>query len=258
MLFYFLPQAWTVAIFDRLVRFDYPGGFGALRFIEDDPNGTMRAIGTAVDPNVLGGMMILVAALLVPQLAAKVTVLPRWLTGVMLATAGLALYLTYSRSALLGLAAAVGLVAVLKYRRLLPWAVAAGLLLLVLPVTQEYVARLWEGFGGQDLATQMRFGEYKDALILIERYPLFGVGFTGVPDLDIYLGVSMLYLILAENMGLGGSGDFYCDYYRLFHYGFPSLAPRLQPDCWRRSCWAMPARSLARWSAASSTTTGST
>ena len=46
---------------DRLARFDYPGGFGALRYIEDDPSGTMRAIGTAVDPNVLGGMMIMVA-----------------------------------------------------------------------------------------------------------------------------------------------------------------------------------------------------
>ena len=143
--FYVMPQAWTIAIFDRLVRFDYPGGAGALRFIEDDPTGTMRAIGTAVDPNVLGGMMILVAALLVPQLAAKQTVFPRWLTGVMLGSAGLALYLTYSRSALLGLAAAVALVAVLKYRRLIPWAVAAGLLLLVLPVTQDMWRACWKG-----------------------------------------------------------------------------------------------------------------
>jgi polysaccharide biosynthesis protein PslJ len=50
----------------------------------------------------------------------------------------------------------------------------------------------------------MRFGEYQDALTLIGRYPLFGVGFTGVPDIDLYLGVSMLYLIIAENMGLVG------------------------------------------------------
>ena len=122
----------------------------------------------------------------------------------MLGSAGLALYLTYSRSALLGLASAVALVAALKYRRLIPWFIGAGVLLLLLPITQDYVARLLEGFAGQDLATQMRFGEYKDALILIERYPLFGVGFTGTPDMDIYLGVSMLYLIMAENMGLIG------------------------------------------------------
>ena len=204
VIFYVLPQEITVGILDRMARFDYPGGFGALRFIEDDPNGTLRAIGTAVDPNVLGGMMILVAALLTPQIVSSKPIFPRALTAVMLATATLALYLTYSRSALLGLASAVALLAVLKYRRLIPLAIMAGILLLLLPITQEYVARLLEGLAGQDLATQMRFGEYKDALILIERYPLFGVGFTGTPDLDIYLGVSMLYLIIAENMGIIG------------------------------------------------------
>lgn len=204
VLFYVLPQEITVGILDRMARFDYPGGFGALRFIEDDPNGTMRAIGTAVDPNVLGGMMIVVAALMLPQLVSSQPIFPRWFTFAMWVTAVLALYLTYSRSALLGLASSMALLAVLKYRRLIPLGIAGALLLLLLPVTQEYVARLLEGFAGQDLATQMRFGEYKDALILLERYPLFGVGFTGTPDMDIYLGVSMLYLIIAENMGIIG------------------------------------------------------
>jgi len=204
VLFYVLPQAVTVEILNRLARFDYPGGYGALRFIEDDPNGTMRAIGTAVDPNVLGGMMILVTGLLAPQLFARVTLWPRWLTLVMLVTAALALYLTYSRSALVGMATSLGLLAVLKYRKLIPLGIVGLLLLLLLPQTQEYVARFQEGLAGEDLATQMRFGEYKDALILISRYPIFGVGFTGVPDIDIYLGVSMLYLIIAENMGLVG------------------------------------------------------
>ncbi|MFO7634698.1 MAG: O-antigen ligase family protein [Caldilinea sp.] len=208
VLFYVLPQESTVALLDRMARFDYPGGFGALRFIEDDPNGTMRAIGTSVDPNVLGGMMILTAALMLPQLVSSQPIFPRWFTFVMLATAMTALYLTYSRSALLGLASVMALLAVLKYRKLIPLGIAAGLLLLLLPITQEYVARLLEGFAGEDLATQMRFGEYKDALILIERYPLFGVGFTGTPDMDIYLGVSMLYLTIAENMGVIGLGMF--------------------------------------------------
>ncbi len=204
VVFYVIPDSWTVAILDRLARFDYPGGYGALRYIEDDPEGTMRAIGTAVDPNVLGGMMILVAALAAPQLAAKECVLPRWMAWVMMIMATLALYLTYSRSALLGLGAALGLLAMLKYRRLIWVGLAGAALLLFLPQTQEYVARLMAGFAGQDLATQMRFGEYQDALTLIARYPVFGVGFTGVPDIDLYLGVSMLYLIIAENMGLVG------------------------------------------------------
>jgi len=204
VLFYIIPAEQTVWVLDRLARFDYPGGFGSLRYIEDDPNGTMRAIGTAVDPNVLGGMMILVGALLAPQLASPKPLLPRWIIFLMLVTAVLALYLTFSRSALLGLGAAIGLLAVLRYRWLIPLGLFGALLLFTLPQTQEYVVRLQEGFALQDLATQMRLGEYKDALILIRRYPLFGVGFTGVPDIDIYLGVSMLYLIVAENMGITG------------------------------------------------------
>lgn len=206
--FYLIPDAWTVAILDRLARFDYPGGYGALRYIEDDPEGTMRAIGTAVDPNVLGGMMILAASLVAPQVVTRAPIVPRWLAVGMFATAALALYLTYSRSALLGLASALALLGVLKYRRLLWIGLVGALLLLVLPQTQAYVARLLEGFAGQDLATQMRFGEYKDALTLIGRYPFFGVGFTGVPDIDLYLGVSMLYLIIAENMGVVGLATF--------------------------------------------------
>jgi O-antigen ligase len=129
---------------------------------------------------------------------------PRWLAWVMMPTATVALYLTYSRSALLGLGAALALLGVLKYRRLILVGVIGVVLLLFLPQTQEYVARFAEGIAGEDLATQMRFGEYKDALTLIGRYPVFGVGFTGVPDIDLYLGVSMLYLIIAENMGLVG------------------------------------------------------
>ena len=202
--FYVIPEDWTVRVLNALARFDYPGGFGALRWIEDDPDGTMRAIGTAVDPNVLGGMMILAAAMVGPQLISPLPLFPRWLNVLFFATIVLALYWTFSRSALFGMAAALFVPAVLKYRRLLPIGCVLALMLFLLPQTQDYVARLLEGLAGQDVATQMRFGEYKDALILIGRYPLFGVGFSGVPDIDIYLGVSMFYLTVAENMGIIG------------------------------------------------------
>jgi O-antigen ligase len=51
----------------------------------------------------------------------------------------------------------------------------------------------------------MRFGEYKDALRLIERYPLFGVGFIDAPDTDLYIGVSSMYLLIAQQMGILGA-----------------------------------------------------
>jgi O-antigen ligase len=82
----------------------------------------------------------------------------------------------------------------------------AAALALVLPQTQFYLERLLEGLRGEDLATQMRFGEYKDAFNLIERYPLTGVGFFGTPDIDVYVGVSSVYLLLAQQLGLVGAG----------------------------------------------------
>ena len=62
--------------------------------------------------------------------------------------------------------------------------------------------RFIEGIQGEDLATQMRFGEYKDAFSLIARYPLTGVGFFGTPDIDVYVGVSSVFLLLAQQMGI--------------------------------------------------------
>ncbi|MEI2691268.1 MAG: O-antigen ligase family protein [Anaerolineae bacterium] len=204
IVFYVIPDTWTVRVFNALTRFDYPGGYGALRYVEDDPENAMRAIGTAIDPNVFGGMLILFAALLAPQMVAPRPLFRRWLAVAMFGAAVLALYLTYSRSAMLGLATAIAFIALLRYRKLLLLGVGGLLLLLLLPQTQEYVARFVAGIQGQDLATQMRFGEYRDALRLISRYPVFGVGFSGVPDIDLYLGVSSVYLLMAENMGVVG------------------------------------------------------
>ena len=96
----------------------------------------------------------------------------------------------------------------------------AGLLFLLLPVTQEYVARFVEGIQGQDLATQMRFGEYRDALTLIGRYPLFGVGFAGSPDIDLYLGVAMIYLTIGQEMGLLGLGTFFVLIGTIYGYAY--------------------------------------
>jgi len=44
----------------------------------------MRAIGTMVDPNVLGGFMILIAALTTPQLVSAQPLLRRWLVALFL------------------------------------------------------------------------------------------------------------------------------------------------------------------------------
>jgi len=219
---YFLPQALTVRLLSALRIFNYPAGWGVLRFIEDDPSLPMRAIGTSVDPNILGGLLILVTSLTVPQFFAPRPLVNRLLVAPILAVMGLCLVLTFSRGSMFGLGCALALLAVVKYRRLLPMLIIAGLLVLLLPQTREYVVHFVEGVQFQDLASQMRLGEYKDAFILISRYPWIGVGFVGTPDIDIYLGVSSLYLLIAEEMGLVGLGVFLAIMAIFFRYTWRS------------------------------------
>lgn len=208
VIFYVIPEAWTVRILDALARFNYPGGYGALRYIEDSPDNPMRAIGAMVDPNVLGGFMILVAALTAPQVVSPTPIWPRYWLASALALDLLALYLTYSRGSLVGLAAGLLVVGLLRYRKLLLIALIGAGLLMLLPPAEAYVAHLIEGVQLQDRATLMRLGEYRDALTLIGRYPWFGVGFSGSPDANLYVGVSNLYLLMAEEMGVVGVGGF--------------------------------------------------
>ena len=115
-----------------------------------------------------------------------------------------ALFLTDSRGSMLSLGAAFGFIAVLRYRRLLLIMIAAGVIALFLPFTQRYIDKLQAGITNQDVETQMRFGEYKDALTLIERHPVIGVGFSGTPEIDLYLGVANTYLTIASHAGFVG------------------------------------------------------
>ena len=205
---YFLPHDLSINLLSLLRVFKYPSGDSVLRFIEDDPNNPMRAISTSIDPNVLGGLMILVTALTVPQLFTDKPLLPRKLIVVMLGAMFGCLILTFSRGALLGLGLALVVIATVRYRPIIAVMILGAAIFLLLPFTQDYVGHLLDAFAGSDRATQMRLGEYKDALILISRYPFFGVGFGGSPDVDTYLGVSSVYLLMAEEMGVIGLGVF--------------------------------------------------
>ena len=198
------PDALTESILVRLSRIGYPNG-GVIRYIEDNPALGERAIGTWVDPNALGGILASAAIIIAPQIASKKPVLRyRWLTFAVFAVVGLALFLTASRAAFLALAAGMTLLALVRYRRMIPLLVMGTLLFLVLPQTQDYIDRMLQAFQGADLATQMRLGEWSDSIELIGRYPLVGVGFTGTPEIDIYTDVANMYLIMANQIGLTG------------------------------------------------------
>jgi hypothetical protein len=205
---YFVPSTWSIRLLSALGRFGYPTGSGVLRYVEDNPELALRAISTSTDPNVLGGLLILVTTVTAAQLFARKPLLPRpFLAGVVLVDA-LCLYLTYSRGSMLGLVAGLGVLAVVKYRKLIPVMIVAAATFLLLPQTQGYIQHFLEGIQFQDLATLMRLGEYKDAFILIGRHPWIGVGFVGTPESSLYIGVSNVYLLMAEEMGLIGLAAF--------------------------------------------------
>ncbi len=220
---YFIPRPLAIYLLSLLRVFKYPTGDRVLRFVEDDPTNPMRAVSTSVDPNVLGGLMILVTALAIPQLFAERRLFSRNAARLMLATMFACLLLTFSRGSLLAVAfALLFFVFIWLSRRMSPLSAAiivfigAPILALIafgilyyLPWTNTYADHLIEGLQGQDRATLMRFGEYRDAFRLIERYPFFGVGFGSSPDIDTYIGVSSVYLLMAEEMGLIGLGVFF-------------------------------------------------
>lgn len=209
ILLYVLPDVRAEELLLRLQPLGYyPEGGPVLRYILDDPAQPERAIGTAVDPNLLGATLATLIALALPQAFASRPLWPRPLIALFLGAMGLALLLTFSRGAFIGAAAAVLALSMFRYRQLLPWIVGGLILIFLLPATQSYAQHFMAGLRGEDLATRMRFGEYRDALTLISRYPLFGVGFAGVPDVDLYIKVASIYLLLAVQMGLVGLGLF--------------------------------------------------
>ena len=218
IIFWLLPEDTTNTILNFLTRIGYPGGW-VIRYIEENPELSERALSTSVDPNVLGGLLLMIGALAGPQLVSKRPLFSRWLTWSIVGSIFLCVVLTFSRGAMFGLAAGLGFIALLRYRRLIPYMFGGGLLLLLLPVAQTYIERFVEGIQGQDLATQMRFGEYQDAITLILRYPIIGVGFAGAPDIDLYLGVANVYLTIAQVRGLVGLLAFFVVIGTLFFYG---------------------------------------
>ncbi len=221
LVLYGLPDATSEWLLVRLARIGYPNG-GVIRYIEDNPAAAERAIGTWVDPNALGGFLAIAAAMIAPQVFAPHPVMRyRWLAWGVLGVVVLALLLTFSRAAMLAFGISLVFIGSFRaYRRYWLLIVLGVALLLVLPQTRSYIERFAQAFTASDLATQMRIGEYRDSLRLIERYPISGAGFTGVPDADLYTGAASMYFIMANHIGLVGVGLFALTMLVVFWHGW--------------------------------------
>ena len=195
-----------LTLLTRLQVIGYPTS-DVLRYVPG-PNDTytdqLRAIGTSVDPNVFGGTLMLALALIVVQWASPRPVLRKSVLIVLALPTAAGLLLSLSRASWLGLAAGLLVVATLRYRRILVLGAFVGVGLLASTQGQELIARFVSGFSTADRATAFRVGEYANALTLIQRYPLLGIGFGQSPDIDVTAGVSSVYLLVAEQTGITG------------------------------------------------------
>jgi hypothetical protein len=203
-----------------------------LRYVPG-PNDTyttqLRAIGTSIDPNVFGGTLMLALLLIAVQLVSPRPVIGRaWLL-VLGAPALAGVLLSLSRASWVGLAAGLLVVGLLRYRRILVLGLLGGLALLALPVGQDLVVRFVSGFSIADRATAFRVGEYANAVTLIQRYPLLGIGFGASPDIDVTAGVSSVYLLVAEQTGLLGLGFYLAAVGSVAVRGARRLGRRVEP-----------------------------
>lgn len=232
-----LPPIQQLGLLSRLSVIGYPSA-DVLRYVPG-PNDTytdqLRAIGTSVDPNVFGGTMMLALALTIVQWASPQPVLRKSILTLLALPTGAGLLLSLSRSSWLGLAIGVLLVGALRYRRIIVLAIVAGLALLATPAAQNFILRFVGGFSTADRATAFRFGEYANALTLIGRYPLLGIGFGLSPDIDVTAGVSSVYLLVAEQTGLIGLLVYLVLVLMIWWSGFRTFQamtdPRLQSLC---------------------------
>ncbi len=200
---YAAGPAVTERVLTRLVPYGYPGG-RIVRYIEDDPSRPMRLVGTGVDPNSFGGLLMVGFVLAAGQLLVRRRSVPVGLSGLACGACGLAMLLTYSRGAWVGAFAGVVMIVLLRRPWLLVPMGALGTAAVAVGLGAGFVERLWLGFTLQDPATKLRLDEYRNALAIIRAHPWFGVGFGDAPSIELQAGVSSIYLTIAERAGLVG------------------------------------------------------
>jgi hypothetical protein len=200
---YVVPRGLALRLLMALGPLGYPTDEGVLRYRPETE--ILRATGTAVDPNMLGALLMVAAAIAVPGLLAKKPALPKPFLAASLVPVLVCLLLTESRGSWVGLAGGLLFVGALRYRRL--W-IAFGLMValaLVLPQAERFTGHLLSGFRAADRASAMRLGELENAREIISRHPWFGVGWQPegqTIELAFTLGVSNVYLTIAERSGL--------------------------------------------------------
>lgn len=226
---YALPARTAVAVLSALGPLGYPTGPGVLRYLPDGER--LRAIGTAIDPNVFGAALMIALVTIAAQVLSPQPPLRRGVLITCGLLCGAGLVLSLSRGSWVGTYAGLWLLAIAGRRPPL----AAGLIALpitalMLPGAERYAGHFVAGLRAADEATLLRLAEYRHALELIREHPWLGVGFGNPPDVDRFLGVSSVYLQIAEHMGLLGLAAYLLAVGCVFAYAIRRL--KATPERW--------------------------
>jgi len=214
-----------LTLLSRLSAIGYPT-VDVLRYVpgaNDTYTSQLRAIGTSVDPNVFGGTLMLALVVILVQWASPRPVLRKSVLMLLALPTAAGVLLSLSRASWAGLAVGLLFLGGLRYRRILVLATLIGLATLATPVGQSFVVRFVSGFSTADPATAFRVGEYANALTLLTRYPVLGIGFGASPDIDVTAGVSSVYLLVGEQTGLLGLSAYLVALVATWWIGFRGL-----------------------------------
>ena len=197
----YLRTDWAAWVFGLAETIGYPDASSAVRFLPDGE--TVRAVGTAVDPNVLGAMLaVALAAGTARASTSRGGAIIIWLAASAAIVPGLALSL--SRGAWLGAGAGVLIALWVRSPRSAVALAVAGLAVVSLPTRIPLLEHLRAGLMARDPASVLRLRELREVPAVIGDSPVFGVGFITESVARYSLQVSNSLLWIAERTGLLG------------------------------------------------------
>ena len=196
-------QAGTSAkpFFEALTLVGYPDAASAFRYLPDQQ--TLRAVGTLVDPNMLGASLA-ISGVMALGLASVAFGRSRLAWLVVAGTIMPGLMLSMSRGAWLALGFGV-LIYLWRYDRrvMLGVVLMTGIFVAFAPL--DIVAHFRSGLLARDESAALRLDEFVVATKVIQSSPIFGIGFPAQEPAGYFLGVSNMFLWVAERIGLPGT-----------------------------------------------------
>lgn len=175
--FTFIGLTMGVIVLLGLIQLVVFPNLGLLERLGWDPH-QGRLVSTFLDPNLLGGLLVIGLVFPLRQWFSPSTKQQwRWLWLVLVVLINMAIFLTYSRSALLALVVFWIIIGLRYWRIAVIGLILMGLVVFASPRLQARVMGIFK----IDVTAQYRLDSWQDALIIVEQEPILGVGYNTLP-----------------------------------------------------------------------------